>query len=66
MQRCQYAHIITPEYRRIFSISLTNGASVCLTGSLAPSPGSGQDRELVAESVEILGGCDPEVHKTLP
>jgi hypothetical protein len=41
---------------------LTNGASVRLTGVLVPSPGSGQDNELLAESVEVLGECDPEVH----
>ena len=66
MQRCQYAHLSTLEHRHNFSISLTNGASVSLTGVLAPSPGPGQRRELVAEAVEILGACDPEVHKTLP
>lgn len=66
MQRCQYSYLITLERRHIPPISLTNGASVCLTGVLAPSPGPGQQRELVAEAVEILGACDPEVHRTFP
>jgi hypothetical protein len=63
-QRCQYAHLIVIEHRHIFSISLTNGASVRLTGALTPSPGPGQSRELVVEAMEILGACDPEVHRT--
>ena len=47
---------------RLMSIRLSNGASVRLTGKLAESPGRGQDRELVATSLEVLGDCDPEVH----
>jgi hypothetical protein len=54
---------LTLEHQNYLSISLTNGASVCLTGILTSSPGPGQHRELVAEAVEILGACDPEVHK---
>jgi aspartyl/asparaginyl-tRNA synthetase len=46
-------------------ISLTNGASVSLTGVLIPSPGGGQNEELVVETVEVLGACDPEVHRSL-
>ncbi|KAI9465890.1 asparaginyl-tRNA synthetase [Lactarius psammicola] len=41
---------------------LTNGASVRFTGVLVPSPGSGQDNELLAQSVEVLGECDPETY----
>jgi len=41
---------------------LTNGASVRLTGVLVPSPGPGQDNELLAESVKVLGECDPETY----
>ena len=44
---------------------LTNGTSVRLTGVLASSPGPGQDNEFLAESVEVLGACDPEVLLTL-
>ena len=32
-----------------------------MTGVLVPSPGSGQDNELLAESVEVLGECNSEV-----
>ncbi|KAI0067011.1 asparaginyl-tRNA synthetase [Artomyces pyxidatus] len=38
---------------------LTNGASVRLTGRLSSSPGPGQAVELLAESLDILGECDP-------
>ena len=48
-----------------FPISLTNGASVSLKGALTQSPGPGQNKELVAETVEVLGACDPEVHRSL-
>ena len=44
---------------------LTNGANVKLTGRLGESPGAGQEKELLVENVEILGGCDPEVGDTL-
>ncbi|KAH9975369.1 hypothetical protein BGW80DRAFT_1436562 [Lactifluus volemus] len=47
-----------PKYAKV----LTNGTSVRLTGVLASSPGSGQDSELHAESVEVLGACDPEIY----
>lgn len=50
----------------VFSpISLTNGASVSIKGVLTPSLGPGQNKELVAETVEVLGACDPEVHRYL-
>ena len=38
--------------------SLGTGASVRVTGPLQRSPGTGQDWELVAESVELVGGSD--------
>ncbi|KAI0266566.1 asparaginyl-tRNA synthetase [Gloeopeniophorella convolvens] len=41
---------------------LTNGASVRLRGILTPSLGAGQETELVAESVDVLGACDPETY----
>jgi hypothetical protein len=46
--------------------SLTNGSSVRLRGTLTSSPGPGQDSELLAEAMEVLGVCNPEVHKILP
>lgn len=60
-------------------IRLTNGAAVRLTGRLVPSPGSGQDKELLVDlgkagsqgvipqgKVEVLGTCDPEVRYFFP
>lgn len=41
--------------------SLTNGASVRMTGSIVASPGAGQAQELQADSLEILGECNPDV-----
>ncbi|RDX56822.1 asparaginyl-tRNA synthetase [Lentinus brumalis] len=40
--------------------NLTNGASVRLQGTLADSPGAGQEKELKVSEVEVLGECDPE------
>lgn len=36
------------------------GACVAVRGTLVPSPASGQDFEMQAESVELLGSCDAE------
>lgn len=56
-----------------FSYRLTNGAAVRLTGKLVPSPGAGQEKELLVDlskgdtnpgqidKVHVLGKCDPEV-----
>ena len=43
---------------------LTNGACVRVSGELLDSPGSGQDKELRVNSVEIMGQCDPAVRIT--
>ncbi|KAI0254616.1 asparaginyl-tRNA synthetase [Lactifluus subvellereus] len=45
-----------------YAKTLTNGTSVRLTGVLASSPGPGQDNEFLADSVEVLGACDPETY----
>jgi asparaginyl-tRNA synthetase len=65
MQRCWYARHLRSDSNIPFFKRLTNGASVRLTGVLTPSPGPGQESELLAEAVEVLGPCDPEVHQTL-
>ena len=39
---------------------ITTGASIKAVGRLLESPGKGQNVELKAESVEILGESDPE------
>jgi len=45
----------------ILFLSLTNGASVRLCGSLVKSLGRGQAFELQVEGVDVLGECDPKV-----
>ena len=37
------------------------GASVRLNGRIVSSKGAGQSKELLVESTEIIGACDPEV-----
>ncbi|KAF7370596.1 Asparaginyl-tRNA synthetase [Mycena sanguinolenta] len=41
---------------------ITNGTSIYVRGNIVKSPGSGQDKELLVEDVEILGACDPETY----
>lgn len=41
---------------------ITSGASIKATGQLIESQGKGQTVELLAETVEILGECDPETY----
>ena len=41
--------------------SLTNGASVRMSGTIVASPGAGQAQELQVDSLEILGECNPDV-----
>ncbi len=43
-------------------IRLSAGCSVIVTGLLQKSPAKGQDVELNAESVEVLGWADPETY----
>jgi len=43
------------------SCSLTNGASVRMTGTIVASPGAGQAHELQVDSLKILGECNPDV-----
>src|SRR5436309_4904904 len=39
---------------------ITNGASVSVDGTVVPSLGRGQKVEIKADSITILGDCDPE------
>ena len=41
---------------------LTTGCSMCISGELLPSPAKGQDVELRADRVEVLGWADPETY----
>ncbi len=45
---------------------ITVGASVCIEGQLVASQGKGQTVEVIAESVEIFGDCDPSVYPLQP
>ncbi|UYQ92532.1 asparagine--tRNA ligase [Chitinophaga horti] len=39
---------------------ITSGAAISVTGEIIPSQGKGQKVELKAQTLEILGDCDPE------
>ena len=41
---------------------ITTGAGISITGLLIESQGKGQNVELVAETIDILGDCDPETY----
>lgn len=41
---------------------LTTGVSVAIKGRLVESPAKGQDLEMVASQITILGACDPETY----
>lgn len=41
---------------------ITTGAGISVTGQLIASQGKGQSVELLADSVTILGDCDPETY----
>jgi asparaginyl-tRNA synthetase len=41
---------------------ITTGSSVAVRGKLVESLGKGQNLEIHADSIEILGRCDPEVY----
>jgi asparaginyl-tRNA synthetase len=45
---------------------VATGAAVSVTGEVVPSPGAGQDVELHAATLEILGDCDPEHYPLQP
>ena len=38
---------------------ITTGAAISVSGTLIPSQGSGQNVELQAKSIEVIGDCDP-------
>jgi asparaginyl-tRNA synthetase len=40
--------------------SITNGASISVDGTVVPSQGKGQKVEVKADTITILGECDPE------
>ncbi len=42
--------------------NITTGSSISVRGTLVESQGKGQTMEIHAETLEILGGCDPDVY----
>jgi len=53
-------------YEDDFLKRITTSAAVKVTGVLVPSPGKGQQMELKANSIEILGDSDPEKYPLQP
>src|SRR5215813_2418076 len=45
---------------------ITTGASIKVSGRLIPSLGKGQNLELRASTLEILGDCDPDKYPLQP
>ena len=45
---------------------INTGAAIAVTGKLAPSKGSGQDWELIASEIEVLGKADPDTFPIQP
>jgi asparaginyl-tRNA synthetase len=45
---------------------ITTGAALKIDGHLIPSQGKGQNVELTATHIDILGDCDPEVYPLQP
>lgn len=41
---------------------INNGAAISVTGQVKASLGKGQKVEIIAETLEVLGGCDPETY----
>jgi aspartyl/asparaginyl-tRNA synthetase len=55
--------VVNPEVVDAETLSrITVGASVCFEGKLVESQGKGQAVEVIAESVEIFGDCDPSAY----
>lgn len=42
--------------------NITTGSSISVRGTLVESLGKGQTMEIHAETIDLLGGCDPEVY----
>jgi asparaginyl-tRNA synthetase len=45
---------------------INTGACLSISGKLVPSPAKGQAVELLAQTIEILGECDPEKYPLQP
>ncbi|TFJ87667.1 hypothetical protein NSK_001017 [Nannochloropsis salina CCMP1776] len=49
------------DYEAVLS-KIHTGAALGVVGVIKASPGKGQKYEVAAESVEVVGGCDPEAY----
>ncbi|MGQ1946139.1 asparagine--tRNA ligase [Geofilum sp. OHC36d9] len=45
---------------------VTTGASIAVTGTLNPSQGSGQQVEILAQALDVIGDCDVNVYPLQP
>lgn len=50
-----------PGYEKLLT-QLATGCSVVVMGTIVESPGKGQDLEMQASSVNLIGKCDPETY----
>ncbi len=46
--------------------NINTGAALAVEGKLMPSQGSGQNVELIAKKIEVIGGADPERYPIQP
>lgn len=55
-----------PNFDEAMLKRITTGASISINGKLNPSQGSGQNVELLASTVEVLGDCDADAYPLQP
>ncbi len=55
-----------PNFEESLLKRITTGASLSVTGKLNQSQGSGQNVELVASAIEVLGDCDADKYPLQP
>ena len=55
-----------PNFDEAMLKRITTGASISVNGKLNPSQGSGQNVELLATTIEVLGDCDADAYPLQP
>ncbi len=59
--------VVNPETADATTLKrITVGASVCFEGKVVESQGKGQSVEVIADTIEIFGDCDPSVYPLQP
>ena len=59
--------VVNPETADAATLKrITVGAAVCFEGKVIESQGKGQSVEIIAETIEIFGDCDPSVYPLQP